>query len=141
LLKFHKIQPYIKLFLFIGLISLTAGSVFLLFIYNPSENPLFPPCPFHQLTGLHCPGCGSLRALHQLFHANLIAALDLNCLMVLSLPFVGYGLLAQGLRYFFNLKIPVIFLRAYWIWMIFVLFVVYGVVRNIPISPFFYLAP
>ena len=26
--------------------------------FNPAEYQLFPPCLFHRLTGLSCPGCG-----------------------------------------------------------------------------------
>lgn len=130
-----------RLLLLIGLVLLAAMSAGLLFVYDPSQSRIFPPCPFRQLTGLYCPGCGSLRALHQLFHGNLAVAFSLNMLMVISLPFVLYGLLAQGMRYFFSKKIPTIFIKAHWIWAIFALIIAYGIVRNIPISPFTYLAP
>jgi len=134
-------QAFKKPFFLIGIVMLIMGAGVLLFMYNPSVSSIFPPCPFHKLTGLYCPGCGSLRALHQLLHGNVLAALDLNFMMVLSLPFVGYGLLAQGLRYFFDIKIPIVFLPAGLIWIIFGLIVAYGIARNIPVSPLTYLAP
>ncbi len=31
--------------------------------HNPSGNIYFPKCPFRELTGLKCPGCGSQRAV------------------------------------------------------------------------------
>jgi hypothetical protein len=39
---------------------------------------------FHALTGLQCPGCGGLRAAHQLLHGHLAAAWQLNPLVVLG---------------------------------------------------------
>jgi hypothetical protein len=44
-------------------------------------------CPVLALTGTHCPGCGSLRALHDLAGGDLAAALSSNALLVtLGLP-------------------------------------------------------
>ena len=125
-------------------IGLTAAAIImaaLLFQYNPASSGVFPPCPFHKLTGLYCPGCGSLRALHQLFHGHLAAAFGLNPLMILSLPFVAYGLTAQFLHDFFDIKIPVPFISARWIWAIFTLILLYAIARNIPVTPFTHLAP
>jgi Protein of unknown function (DUF2752) len=44
------------------------------------------PCPFHALTGLWCPLCGSTRALHSLFHGDVAAAFARNPLLLLVLP-------------------------------------------------------
>lgn len=124
-----------------GLISASVVAAVLLYMYNPSDSGVFPPCPFHKLTGLYCPGCGSLRGLHQLLHGHVLAAVKLNGLMVLALPFIGYGLLAQGLKYFFEIRIPVIFVPACWIWAVLGLIVFFAILRNIPLMPFSYLAP
>ena len=55
-----------------------------LVVRDPADTGLFPPCPFLTLTGLQCPGCGTLRGLHQLLNGHLIAALGLNIVMVLG---------------------------------------------------------
>lgn len=60
--------------------------VVVLFLYDPATTGRFPPCPLFALTGVKCPGCGSLRAVHQLLHGNLRAAFLLNPLMILSIP-------------------------------------------------------
>lgn len=39
-------------------------------------------CPFHAVTGLWCPGCGGLRAVHHLTHMEWGAALTSNVLTV-----------------------------------------------------------
>ena len=47
-----------------------------LFYANPAADSRFPACPLHYFTGLHCPGCGTLRAIHCLVHGHLLAALQ-----------------------------------------------------------------
>ncbi|MGD1053540.1 MAG: DUF2752 domain-containing protein [Candidatus Dormibacteria bacterium] len=46
------------------------------------------PCPFHALTGLWCPGCGSARAIYSLVHLDWSAALARNPLLVVALPYL-----------------------------------------------------
>jgi len=62
----------------------------ILFCFDPSGYSFFPICVFHQTTGLLCPGCGSLRALHQLLHGHLLIAFRFNPLLLLSLPVAGW---------------------------------------------------
>ena len=40
-------------------------------------------CPFLQMAGMPCPGCGGLRAVNDLTHGNIVAALSSNALAVL----------------------------------------------------------
>ncbi|MGH9578069.1 MAG: DUF2752 domain-containing protein, partial [Terriglobales bacterium] len=70
----------------------------ILYRWNPATAGFYPICPFLSLTGWYCPGCGSLRALHQLLHGNLGAAFDLNPLLVVALPFVAIEILARLLN-------------------------------------------
>jgi hypothetical protein len=62
----------------------------------PAAGIILPPCPFKALTGLACPGCGSVRAVQQLLHGDLMAALDLNPLAVVLLPLVAWQLAAMA---------------------------------------------
>lgn len=41
-----------------------------------------------MLTGLKCPGCGSQRAIHALFHINIAEAFRYNALLVCSIPII-----------------------------------------------------
>jgi Protein of unknown function (DUF2752) len=54
---------------------------------SPEQPGHYPTCPFRAITGYACPGCGSLRALHDLAHGNFITALTHNAMLVLMLPF------------------------------------------------------
>ena len=115
--------------------TIAIGSLVLLF-FNPTTTGFFPVCPFRVLTGLQCPGCGSTRACYQLMHLHPIAAFKLNPLMMLTLPFILYGLAGftksavtgKPQRRIF---IPSIYL---WAWLAVVIF--FWVFRNTPWYPF-----
>lgn len=62
------------------------------FSYNPENSQYFPQCPFHYLTGLDCPGCGSQRATHHLLHFQIGKAFVQNPLMVLAIPYLIVGI-------------------------------------------------
>lgn len=71
---------------------LLAGTVTtaLLFWFDPAFGGFYPVCPLYRLTGWQCPGCGGLRAIHQLLHGHWLEAARLNALLVVSLPFLAW---------------------------------------------------
>jgi hypothetical protein len=131
-------RPKVRFF-FIAFFFLISSMV--LFRYNPAGSILFPPCPFHALTGLYCPGCGSLRAVHQLFHGNLESAFGLNPLMIILLPFMGYAFISYAMMIFGKQRSAIIPASAYLGWLMLIVIVLYGIFRNIPYYPFTILAP
>ncbi len=50
----------------------------ILITFDPATTWWFPSCPLRALTGLLCPLCGSLRALHALLVGAPVVALSLN---------------------------------------------------------------
>lgn len=62
-----------------------AGAVTVALV-DPNEAGHYPTCPFLAVTGLWCPGCGTLRAVHALTHGDVATAVDLNVLTVVLLP-------------------------------------------------------
>ena len=54
----------------------------------PQGQAFYPPCPFHAMTGLWCPMCGSTRALHALLTGHLTQALHDNVLLLAALPVI-----------------------------------------------------
>ena len=64
------------------LVALTA-------VVDPLKPGVYPLCPFRAVTGLDCPGCGSLRAVHDLAHADLHGAMDHNAVLVVVLVSVA----------------------------------------------------
>lgn len=123
-------------FLFAAL-ALACGLA-ILFYFKPGHHAFYPACHFHSLTGLHCPGCGSLRALHELTHGNLIEAARLNALLLLCLAGVAWLALRFALanlrRQRFTFSVP-----TAWLWAFLSVAVAFGVLRNLP--GFAWLAP
>ncbi|WP_457254795.1 DUF2752 domain-containing protein [Pedococcus sp. P5_B7] len=65
-------------------LAAAAAATTLVATVDPNQPGHYPTCPFLALTGYYCPGCGSLRALHDLAHGDLGGALARNPLMVLA---------------------------------------------------------
>ena len=116
-------------------------AVLALRVFDPATSGVFPPCVLHFLTGWYCPGCGSLRALHQLLHGNLKAAWAMNPLTLVLLPFLSYGLLSHALKALGGRGLPQPFLPAVWIRALCTGIILFGIARNLPIHPFDLLAP
>ena len=72
-------------------VSAASSVSFILYKFPPASYGFYPPCPFHALTGLLCPGCGATRALAALVRGNLAEAMQSNGLFVVLLPILlGY---------------------------------------------------
>ncbi len=67
-----------------------AAALLTLHFFPPGQYPIYPVCPLHQSTGLDCPGCGGLRAVHQLTNGNFAAAWQLNPIVFVLFPLVAY---------------------------------------------------
>ena len=110
---------------------------------SPAGNPWFPKCIFHELTGLHCPGCGITRALHAMLHGRFGEAFGQNPLVVLCLPFIAYGVVIEGAAWLWGERYRGPRVRwprwAYWPLMVTVFG--YWILRNVPVWPFTWLAP
>lgn len=117
---------------------LAAGTLYTA-LADPYRSGFFPSCIFVATTGHWCPGCGGLRAVHELARGDMGAALGMNPVVVLLLVPAGIALLAAWLRTAWrggvSPRIPL------WIAVgIPVLLGVFWIVRNIPgLEP--YLAP
>ncbi len=127
-------------FLLPGFILAFVAAGILLWYVDPNQvgNPL-PPCPFHWLTGLYCPGCGATRALHALFHGDLEKAFSMNPLFVLALPIVLLLMLHHATKLPARLIVLANFFSDArpWAWIL----ISYAVLRNLPWYPFNLLAP
>lgn len=109
--------------------ALVFAGAAVLFLFNPAQHGFYPICIFHATTGLLCPGCGSLRALHALLHGNIVTAFLLNPLLIGSLPLIA----VLGLRAVLSLAgMPLSPLRisGAWLWAGTALVILFGVLRN-----------
>ena len=111
-----------------GGILIMAGVV--LFCFDPTQYHFYPACILHRTTGLLCPGCGSLRALHQLLHGHLITAFRFNPLLVVALAALAvigvvYELRTQTLQW----------LKPRWLWALGIICLAVSIWRNLPGAP------
>jgi hypothetical protein len=109
-------------------ILLSAGAVLavILFAFDPSQTSFYPICVFKKATGYSCPACGCLRASHQLLHGNIGTAFHLNALFIIAMP-IGALLAFQNIFHKRIINRP-----AYIGWTLLVLFVLFGILRNLP---------
>ncbi len=103
-----------------------------LYSVDPNEPGHYPTCPFLTTTGLYCPGCGALRASHDLLHGDITGALARNPLAVLAVPYLALALLTWVLRVT-GLPAPRSTSLPPWtIWLVLGTVLVFGVLRNLP---------
>lgn len=74
------------------MLAILIGGGLIYFLFSPEESVFFPKCPFHVITGLDCPGCGSQRAIHHLLHLQFKEAFLSNPLLIVAIPYLILGL-------------------------------------------------
>lgn len=73
---------------------LAAGLTYIGLVDPHNPDSFFPVCPFRLLTGWNCPGCGTLRMIHDVLHGDLAAAIADNVLLLVGIPLLaGWALL------------------------------------------------
>lgn len=99
---------------------------------NPYQSGFFPSCIYLATTGHWCPGCGGLRATHELLRGDFGAAMGMNPVVVLViLPLIVFSMgwwmwSAAGVR------TPRVRIPTWAAWALPALLGVFWVVRNIP---------
>ena len=119
---------------------LAAVMALVLFCFDPRQYHFYPVCFFHRTTGLLCPGCGALRATHQLLHGHLAAAFRFNPVLIVSLPLVLWFGARFALQRARNQPLS-LGLRPAWLWLILTAALIVSVARNLPGAPFAMLRP
>lgn len=118
--------------------------IFLVWLYfniNPSGQSFFPKCPFHSITGYHCPGCGSQRALHDFLHGNIIEGFKHNFLIGLGILIFLYKGFLLIRSHFYPQKSSNLLYYSKTPWIFLILILSFWVLRNLPYEPFSFLAP
>lgn len=130
---------------FVIFLSIILPIVIVLFYYFYDENnkEFSSQCSFHQITGLQCPGCGGQRAFHFLLHGEILKSLRYNSLLWITIPILVYLYYSIVQAYGLNNKkyINHPFWGTRFVIIMFILLVVFFVIRNIPYYPFIYLSP
>lgn len=106
-------------------------------VFDPFRTHI-PLCALHQLTGLDCPGCGAIRAVHALLAGDPLLALRSNALIVTAIPLIAAGLLTWTVRRTRGLRTDLMPSRAALL-VLTGIAVLFAVLRNLPV--FWFLAP
>jgi hypothetical protein len=124
--------------------ALAAGAVTFLVAVEPgSSNPLaalYLECPSRTLFGVLCPLCGGTRAARALVAGDVRAVPGLNLVLPVLLVLGAWAALAAT-TWRGRSRIPPVPRTAGFWGTLGVLTVVYGVLRNLPVEPFIWLAP
>ena len=75
----------------LSLAALAVSGAVLLLRFPPDHYGFWPACPFHELTGLVCPGCGATRAVAALLRGHLVEAARLNAMVLLMVPLLAWA--------------------------------------------------
>lgn len=130
-----KVPMQRSLIAIVGFVSLIVG-IFTLVTYFPPDAYFYVPCLFHLSTGLHCPGCGSTRAVSSFMHGDFIVGLKNNLLIILWGPYLIYRLFL-GIFSWIDGKQRVIWSPPSSTIIIFLIITItYTILRNLPIEPF-----
>lgn len=117
-----------------ALVAVAAGAgVGVVGVVDPNQPGHYPTCPFLLVTGLQCPGCGSLRAIHALTRGDVGSAVGLNALAIAALVLLTViwvrWLRARLAGYERARLAPAGRIRA-----LLAVVVIFGVLRNLPIG-------
>ncbi|MGM0568756.1 MAG: DUF2752 domain-containing protein [Elusimicrobiota bacterium] len=126
---------------YIAILSVIFLALLVVFYFDPAVFNIYPPCLFHSLTGLACPGCGFLRATHQILRGRFFNAFKLNPLIVILMPVILYNLIYSLTFSISNKALPVFFKKAFWSWFLLAIIIAFWILRNIPVYPFYLLLP
>jgi hypothetical protein len=120
----------------------TAVGLGILAVFPPTEFSFYPKCPLHQMSGLHCPGCGLTRGLHSLLNGDVKQAIAYNGIGLVLLA-VGSVQMARSIwAWASDARLDTARHTPKWLaWGIGSFLILYGVARNLPFEPFTALAP
>ena len=130
-----------KSVLILAVLAVLGAGVGILFALDPARHSFYPRCVFHAATGLHCPGCGTLRGAHLLMHGHFTEALRMNALVFLFLPAAAAFVFWKRRASAGGAEASRFIVKPAWLWTALVVAFLFWILRNLPFHPFTLLAP
>ena len=121
--------------------GLAAAAVVTVGVRDPHTAGNYPSCPSIALFGLHCPGCGSMRAMHHLAHGDIGGVLARNILVPIGLVLLAWAWFSWFDRRLGRYRLPELRPPVPVLYASVVVVVAFGILRNLPWAPFSALAP
>lgn len=101
----------------------------------------YPTCPSIALFGVHCPGCGSMRAMHEFAHGDIAGMFSRNIFVPLGVVLLAWVWVAWVDRRLGRDRIPQLRPPVPVLYGSAVVLIAFAVLRNLPVAPFSGLAP
>ncbi|MEP1123688.1 MAG: DUF2752 domain-containing protein [Ilumatobacter sp.] len=120
---------------------LAAAAVVTVGVRDPHAAGNYPTCPSIALLGVHCPGCGSMRAMHELAHGDIAGVFSLNVLVPVGLALLAWAWVSWFDRRLGHARVPALRPPVPVLYGSVVVLVAFAVLRNLPWAPFSGLAP
>jgi hypothetical protein len=112
--------------------AVAAGGAAVLYFFAPEQHAFYPRCWLYVWTGWQCPGCGGLRAAHELLHGHWAAAWQQNALLLVLLPVLAAWAAGEVVWRLTGRESWRCFRRPVWVWAVVGALVVFGLLRNVP---------
>lgn len=108
------------------------GAAVLLHFHDPHDSGSYGYCPFLQLTGKPCPGCGGLRAVNNLSRGDVVGAISSNVLAVALVAVLAVAWVLWVARRLRGKVDPMMVLNLKAGYAMIGVLVVFGILRNTP---------
>ncbi|MGI9084562.1 MAG: DUF2752 domain-containing protein [Aeromicrobium sp.] len=114
----------------VGTAGLAAGAT--LHLRDPHASGSYGFCPFLVLTGHPCPGCGGLRAVNDLTHGDVVAAISSNLFAVALVAALTLAWTTWVVRRARGVDAPMVVLTDRGLLLVLGVALAFGVLRNTP---------
>ena len=104
----------------------------LLHVRDPHVDGAYGFCPFLELTGRPCPGCGGLRAVSALTHGDVVGALSSNALAIALVAVLALAWARWAVRRARGTDARMLVLSDRALVLVLVVALAFGVLRNTP---------
>ncbi len=117
-------------------------ALLLLWNFDPATAGFFPPCIFHKVTDLYCPGCGATRACDALVEGKINQAFGYNPLFIVCFPFALFFLARSvWLGVLKNEQLEVPQRLSKYLLALAIVTIAFGVLRNLPFGELAWMRP
>ncbi|MEU8897652.1 DUF2752 domain-containing protein [Nocardia sp. NPDC048505] len=108
------------------------GAVALLHFRDPHVEGSYGFCPLYALSGIYCPGCGGMRAVHNLTDGRIIDSLHSNLIAIPLLATFAFFVGLWTVRAWQGRRMTVPQVNRPLLVVLLIVIVIYSVLRNTP---------
>lgn len=126
-------------FYIVGIVLIALAFGYCIMSTTTGLHPLryMPPCIFHAVTSLYCPGCGGTRACLYLLHGDILRSFICHPFVIYSAAICGWFLISQTIERVSNHRIRIgMRYRDIYLWIAVAIVVLNFIVKNVALIAF-----